>query len=235
MSLKLVFAVVILSLAAAETCRKFECKDLDSNVCVVVVDTNTIQINDNPGDCICWLTLYRTLLAPYDSYPDNAELSATCPSESEDDEDNSDDSSGDSSTTSTACALNSNKSLASGSYPKACSSSTDCELADGTYGVCTCSSLGTYYCKPNISDPNVFQSAHDRYCVNGVFTNVSQQIVDLFEDMEVDRDQVSCYDKLYDEALWKAVGGDSDALDKYSDGSDFGHMLAVVGLFAFAF
>ena len=146
------------------------------------------------------------MLVPLDDYPSGATLPAICPSEYEEEDDdssdNSDDSRIDSSTTSIACALNSNKSLASGSYPKACSSSTDCELADGSYGTCTCSSLGTYFCKPDISDPNVFQSIHDNYCKNGVFEDLSQQNVDLWEEMAVDRNQISCYDKLLDEVLW---------------------------------
>ena len=236
MSLKVAFAVVLLSLAAAETCRKFECTDLDSKVCVVFYDTR-VEINDNPGDCVCWLSLYRSLLAPYDYYPTGYELAASCPSDDEgDDSDDSDDSSS-SDSDEVACALDSGKSLASGSYPKSCTSSSDCALADGSFGTCTCSSLGTYYCKPKISDPDVFQKLHDNFCKNGVFSNVSKQIVDLVEDMEVDKDQLSCYDKLYDEALFKALDdGSSDSLDKYSDGSDdFGYMLAVVGLFAFAF
>ena len=215
MSLKLVFAVVILSLAAAETCRKFECANLHRQVCGIVYDT-TVQINEDPGDCICQLTAYRTMLVPLDDYPSGATLPAICPSEYEEDDDssdNSDDSRIDSSTTSIACALNSNKSLASGSYPKACSSSTDCELADGSYGTCTCSSLGTYFCKPDISDPNVFQSIHDNYCKNGVFEDLSQQNVDLWEEMAVDRNQISCYDKLLDEVLWQGFESAVESAD----------------------
>ena len=89
MCLKLAFPVVILSLAATETCRKFECKDLDSKVCAVVEDT-TIQFNDNPGDWICWLSLYRKTFEAIDDIASGTEFPASC---SGDDEEDSDDSS----------------------------------------------------------------------------------------------------------------------------------------------
>ena len=217
---KLFYLTILLGFTAAETCRKFYCENLDSKICAVV-NANNVAFNQDGGEC-CWLTAYRQVISQYDIYLSNTELNCNGDSSDNDEEEK---------TTTVVCASDANKRLASGSYPKSCTSSTDCELLDGTFGTCTCSSDGTYYCKPKIQDPDYFAFFYEKSCKDGQFTvrDDAQQIMNTLEEMAVDREQLDCYDDLIDAKYWKqAQDGD------YED-EDLASSLALLGILAYVF
>ena len=213
----ILFAVTLLGLVDAQsTCRKFECTDLDGDVCAIVYD-NTVSINKDDCDdgYECFVFAIRATLAQQE-LPNGYNIACAKPDDSEDT----------SETQSIDCAIDENKRLASGSYPKSCTANTDCQLKDGTYGTCTCSMDGTYYCKPHISDPDMFPWI-TTYCKDGKITGKHvQYYVDLTAEIAVDLDKVECWDNLDDAKYWKNLEDGED---------DLAYMLALVGILAYVF
>ena len=236
---KLLLAIALFGLVAADTCRKFECGELDSDLCMKVTD-NKVTVNEDGGKCKCFITPYRTALQAYSSINDT-EYATDCDDDEDDDEDEDDkDESSSSSSKSyppTACAKDNNKRLATGSHPKACSTSGDCELQDGTFATCQCSVDGNYYCKADLGDPDMFSTLLDLWCKDGYISNIDSGTLDQIQEMSLDDGKISCYDKSFDKAFLKGVNGDSDAVDNYEDQykDDFGYILVFMGILAYVF
>jgi hypothetical protein len=178
----LIMASVITIALSVDLCRPFRCDDLDSDLCAVISDTEIVVNEDKCGKEMCHLWIAKAFqnLPFYTEYP--------C-------EDDDTDTEEDEVEEMVTCGANSQKVLATGTYPKACSTSSECKLKDGTNGDCACSIDGNYWCKPHTDDPNV-QSFYWDICALGgnQWTTGIKGIRDLVMDIVNDYGKISCYD-----------------------------------------
>lgn len=215
---KVTLLALFMGLVAAQTtCRKFECENLDGDACAIVYN-NTVSINED--DCDdggeCFMFAIRDSLEK-NTLPDGYVIPCAVPDDSDDTTSNTEE---------LDCTIDENKKLASGSYPKSCTSNTDCELLDGSFGTCTCSIDGTYYCKPSISDPEMFPWISN-YCKDGkIKGNHIQYYLDLTAEIAVDLNKVECWDNLDDAKYWKNLEDGDD---------DLAVMIALVGILVYVF
>jgi hypothetical protein len=123
-----------------------------------------------------------------------------------------------------ACGKNDDAVLESGSYPKLCSSSSECKEKTGAFGECSCAVDGKKYCVPNPMNPDIIPEYF------GICQN-SQWSVDHNEHRKYqlrihnDIGMLPCFDKLGDYKIYNM---------KFEDDDDFGYLVAIVGsLFGF--
>lgn len=113
-----------------------------------------------------------------------------------------------------ACEKRSDVGLKSGSYPKECDSSSDCELENGANGDCECSFDGKKYCVPHKADLDIFPFLDD-ICKDGkLIDGMQKEVLTMVQGIYRGKDSIDCWDEFEDAAFWKKItkgnGGDDD-------------------------
>eukprot|EP00359_Climacostomum_virens_P006510 CAMPEP_0204905124 /NCGR_PEP_ID=MMETSP1397-20131031/5237_1 /ASSEMBLY_ACC=CAM_ASM_000891 /TAXON_ID=49980 /ORGANISM="Climacostomum Climacostomum virens, Strain Stock W-24" /LENGTH=218 /DNA_ID=CAMNT_0052073985 /DNA_START=1425 /DNA_END=2081 /DNA_ORIENTATION=+ len=139
MALKWFVLAALLGTAVSLTCYEYDCSsDLDSNICAMKSDSNTVEVNDDGCDCdVSYATIVLVAMSDVGDGIDCTDSDYSF-SYSADDTDYD----------SYNCGTRDTDTNLSGvdSYPHECDDDSDCLREDGEYDDCMCGFDGNSYC-----------------------------------------------------------------------------------------